>query len=78
MSQWTEFPGDPVCILSNEDLYEPGKDIRQYQEQYRALPMSGADCLECGACLEWCEYKLNIPKLLKEAEETLRFKKKSP
>ena len=49
-----------------------GKDIRQYQEQYRALPMSGADCLECGACLEWCEYKLNIPKLLKEAEETLR------
>ena len=25
MSQWTEFPGDPVCILSNEDLYEPGQ-----------------------------------------------------
>lgn len=49
-----------------------GKSADQYKEQYAALPMSGADCLECGACLEWCEYKLNIPKLLKEAEEKLR------
>ena len=48
-----------------------GKDVEQYKKQYQALPMKGADCLECGACLEWCEYKLNIPKLLKEAEEKL-------
>lgn len=49
-----------------------GKDAQQYKEQYAKLPMSGADCLECGACLEWCEYKLDIPKMLKEAEEVLR------
>ena len=49
-----------------------GKDAGQYKEQYAKLPMSGADCLECGECLEWCEYKLDIPKMLKEAEETLR------
>ena len=48
-----------------------GKDVEQYRKQYQTLPMKGADCLECGACLEWCEYKLNIPKLLKEAEEKL-------
>lgn len=49
-----------------------GKAADQYKEQYLKLPMSGADCLECGACLEWCEYKLNIPKLLKEADAKLR------
>lgn len=49
-----------------------GKAAEQYKEQYQKLPMTGADCLECGACLEWCEYKLDIPKLLKEADAQLR------
>lgn len=49
-----------------------GKDAEQYKEQYQKLPMTGADCLECRACLEWCEYKLDIPKLLKEADTQLR------
>ncbi len=47
------------------------KDPSAHVNDYRAIKMSGKDCLECGECLPWCEYKLNIPKMLKEAHEKM-------
>ena len=47
-----------------------GKDTSALAQQYRSLEKNGADCLECGACLPWCEYKLNIPEMMKKADAT--------
>jgi len=44
-----------------------GKDTAQFKKLYEELELNGGDCLECGSCLPWCEYKLNIPETLKKA-----------
>ena len=49
-----------------------GKDSASFSAQYKSLEKSGRDCTECGECLQWCEYKLNIPKMLKNAENEMR------
>ena len=49
-------------------LHKLGKDTAALAEQYRSLEKNGADCLECGECLPWCEYKLNIPEMMKKAD----------
>lgn len=48
------------------------KDASEFAASYSALEKSGRDCTECGACLKWCEYKLNIPVMLKAAESDMR------
>jgi predicted aldo/keto reductase-like oxidoreductase len=48
-----------------------GKDTSKYVEQYKTLEKSGSDCVACGACMPWCEYKLNIPQMLSQAHEAL-------
>jgi len=49
-----------------------GKNFADFATQYNNLEKAGRDCTECGACLQWCEYKLNIPKMLKIAESDMR------
>ncbi len=48
-----------------------GKDTSKFVDQYSKLELNGEDCLECGGCVPWCEYKLNIPEMLKEAHKVL-------
>lgn len=48
-----------------------GKDTSELFEQYGSIENGGDKCLECGQCLSWCEYKLNIPQMLKQAHEIL-------
>jgi len=48
-----------------------GKEISHFADLYKTFDLNGEDCIECGACLEWCEYKLNIPEMLKDAHKKL-------
>ena len=60
-----------MAIYSRYSISEKlGKDTSQFKKMYEELELNGADCLECGSCLPWCEYKLNIPESLKKAHET--------
>jgi len=47
------------------------KDTTMIINKYNLLEKNGDDCVECGECLPWCEYKLNIPELLKKAHKVL-------
>ena len=62
-------------ILSLHSRYKfmsrQGKDTSGLAFQYRKIAPNGGDCVACGACLPWCEYRLNIPELLKEAHQIL-------
>lgn len=71
-TQGLNFPG----ILSLYGKYQIskklGKDTSHLTEQYKKLEQDADTCIECGQCIPWCEYKLNIPEMLKEAHEALR------
>jgi uncharacterized protein len=62
-------------ILSTYSRYyiydKYGKDTSELVKLYNTFEKDGSDCLECGACLPWCEYKLNIPEMLHQAHEAL-------
>ncbi len=46
-------------------------DIEKVIVEYRKLEQNAEICIQCGLCNEWCEYKLDIPTLLKEVHENL-------
>lgn len=48
-----------------------GRDVEEFKAQYRRQQENAGKCTGCGECLSWCEYKLNIPVMLREARETL-------
>ena len=66
-----DFP--KILSLYNHYTFKvrQNKDISALLEKYAQLEENGEDCLECGECLPWCEYKLNIPKLLKQAHKAM-------
>ncbi|MGI6705661.1 MAG: aldo/keto reductase [Clostridia bacterium] len=67
--QEVDFPG----ILSIYSRYtiskRLGKETSAFSEQYKEKKYDMQECIECGECLPWCEYKLNIPEMIKEARE---------
>lgn len=44
-----------------------GKPVGELTEQLKEMGGHIDTCSECGACLEWCEYRLDIPKMIKDA-----------
>ena len=48
-----------------------GKDTSALSESYGEIENNAENCLECGECMPWCEYKLNIPEMLKQAHAAL-------
>ena len=48
-----------------------GFDTSQYKSEYAAFAPDASVCTACGGCNEWCEYKLDIPELLKNAAADL-------
>ena len=66
-----DFP--KILSLYNHYTFKvrQNKDISALLEKYAQLEKNGEDCLECRECLPWCEYKLNIPKLLKQAHKAM-------
>ena len=47
------------------------KAIEPIKVQYTSYRDEALECVACGACLEWCEYKLDIPGLLEETDQLL-------
>jgi predicted aldo/keto reductase-like oxidoreductase len=54
--------------LINERLE---KDTSRFRQLYRERNFQAEQCTECGQCLPWCEYELNIPEMLKRAQQVL-------
>lgn len=50
---------------------ELGHDTEKYRIEYQKIELNAEDCIECEECLPWCEYELEIPKMLKEAHKEL-------
>ncbi|MGI6538989.1 MAG: aldo/keto reductase [Caldicoprobacterales bacterium] len=67
--QGVDFPG----VLSLYSRYTVGeklnKDTSELFKLYTDKGLRVEDCIECGLCLEWCEYKLDIPDMLKKARD---------
>ena len=47
------------------------KDTSELHEAYQQLELDAEACIECGKCVPWCEYELDIPQMLKAAHEQL-------
>ncbi len=54
--------------LVNEKLE---RDTTQFRELFRERGFRADECIECGECVPWCEYELNIPDMLKQAQQIL-------
>lgn len=69
--QGIDFPG----ILATYSRYmisdSLDKDTDKYKKAYQDFELNYEECIECGQCLPWCEYELNIPEMMREAEKKL-------
>ncbi len=54
--------------LVNEKLE---RDTTRFRELFRERGFRADECIECGECVPWCEYKLIIPDMLKQAQQIL-------
>jgi uncharacterized protein len=70
-AQGLNFPGILSLYGKHQISEKLGKDTSHLTEQYRNLEMDAETCIECGLCIPWCEYKLNIPDMLREAHKAL-------
>lgn len=66
-----DFPG----ILSAYSRFlvgsRMGVNTSEQRDAYDRFEKNAEDCIECAECLPWCEYKLNVPEMLKEAHAAL-------
>lgn len=46
-------------------------DLTGYKEKYQNFSPEATECIECGECIPWCEYKINIPEMLQDAHAAL-------
>ena len=69
--QGIDFPGIMAAYSRYEISNKLGKDVSQFKDLYQEFELSGEECIECGECLPWCEYELDIPTILKKAHREL-------
>lgn len=70
-TQGIHFPSVLSLHAKYEIAQKLGKDTSQMIEQYGNLELDAEACIECGLCVPWCEYKLNIPERMKKAHREL-------
>jgi hypothetical protein len=67
--QGIDFP----AILALYSRYIIGeklnKDTSELMKQYMEFTINAENCIVCEQCMEWCEYKLNIPEMLEKAHK---------
>lgn len=64
-----DFPSI-MALYSKYSVSEKlGRDTSEFKEKYKEFELNASHCIECGNCVPWCEYKLNIPEVLKKAHE---------
>ncbi len=69
--QEIDFPGI-LAVLSRYQISEKlDKETEKYIKKYREFKLTAEECIECGECMPWCEYELEIPEMLKEAQQIL-------
>lgn len=69
--QEVDFP-QILAVYSRYTISQSlGRDTSEFVAQYRELEENAQNCVECGDCLQWCEYKLKIPELIRKAREML-------
>ncbi len=68
--QNVNFP-EILALYARHTISEQLDRDSSYPAQYRQLDIDSEACIECGACIPWCEYKLDIPKMLKQAHQAL-------
>jgi len=65
--QGLNFP-EILALYSRYMIAEKlNKDTSELIKQYSKFQINAGECIECEQCMEWCEYKLNIPDMLKKA-----------
>ncbi len=70
-NQEIDFPFILSLYAKYEISEKLGKDLVQISKQYKGLKLNAEACIECGQCVPWCEYKLDIPGMLKKAHMVL-------
>lgn len=69
--QGIDFPK----ILAIHTRYKIAKEFKQpiqpIREMYHDVKVEAEKCVSCNLCLPWCEYDLDIPKLLIDVNELL-------
>lgn len=69
--QKVDFPGILAIYSRYRIVNGLGRDASEYVKQYQRLLQNATECIECGQCMPWCDYKLKIPQMLKKAHEVL-------
>ncbi len=70
--QDVDFPAILGAFARYQIAQKLGKDTTPYLEAMKNVKEPGAaGCVGCGACLEWCEYHLNIPEEMAKVQEIL-------
>lgn len=66
-----DFPGILATYSRYQISEKLGNDVEQFKENYQEFELTADECIECGACMPWCEYELNIPEMMKAAHKKL-------
>jgi predicted aldo/keto reductase-like oxidoreductase len=65
-----DFPG-VLAIYSRYMINDKlNRNTSDFRAMYGKLGDPVEECIECGECMPWCEYKLDIPVMLKQAQRT--------
>lgn len=69
--QGLDFPSILALHTRYSLLKEFEGDIDEIKNAYSLIKQKADECISCGECLTWCEYQLDIPKLLEETHSIL-------
>ncbi len=69
--QGLDFPGILALHTRYKISEEFNGDIEEIKNAYSLLKQKADECIACGECIQWCEYKLDIPVLLEETHSVL-------
>lgn len=48
-----------------------GREQLSFKDEYEAMELDASVCIECGECIPWCEYHLEIPEMMKNTHAAL-------
>ncbi len=69
--QGIDFPEILAIHTRYKIAVEFNQSIEPIKEMYQEVREEALRCISCNQCLKWCEYDLDIPKLLDETHRYL-------
>jgi uncharacterized protein len=70
--QGLDFPSILALHTKYSLSVEFDGDIEEIKNAYSLIKQNADGCIACGECVSWCEYQLDIPKLMEETRLVLR------